>query len=397
MQYVLGRPYFVAKNEKIKSYPYLGRDISCDILIIGGGIDGSVANYFLSPNYDVALVDKSRLGHGATSCATSLLEYQLDEFASDLKKYLTKTQVLEIYRAGIYGICKLEKLVKELQEDCYFKKRPSLIYSNCILHRHALKKEFEFRQSNGLKSRFLKNSNLFGFHIDRGIFCENGGGEVDPYLLEKALIHGSRNQDKIFENTEVREIQKVEGGYLCVTAFHQRIFAREVVLATGFNFQLAKDGERLCKKYVSYTIVTPPIKALAWSENTLIQDCKSPYHYLRKLPDGRIIFGGEDSVLKKEINAKQSERAYQKLLKELKKLFPSFAQYIKIDYSFAGVFCTTKNNLGIIGRNKNGIINFYSCGANGIVNSMFGIEIVEGILQGREDKFLKIFSPLRKY
>ena len=72
MEYVKGVPYFVAENEKIKAYPYLDADVSCEILIIGGGVDGAVANYFLSPLYDVVLVESSRLGFGATSLATSL-------------------------------------------------------------------------------------------------------------------------------------------------------------------------------------------------------------------------------------------------------------------------------------------------------------------------------------
>lgn len=87
MEYVKGKPYFTDCKSRIKQYPYLNDDKYCDILIIGGGIDGAIANYYLSQKYDVVLVDKGRLGFGCTSCATALLEYQLDDFASDLKPY----------------------------------------------------------------------------------------------------------------------------------------------------------------------------------------------------------------------------------------------------------------------------------------------------------------------
>lgn len=106
MEYVKGVPYFVAENEKIKAYPYLDADVSCEILIIGGGVDGAVANYFLSPLYDVVLVESSRLGFGATSLATSLLEYQLDDSADELNLICRKRRLSACMRRGFMALTK---------------------------------------------------------------------------------------------------------------------------------------------------------------------------------------------------------------------------------------------------------------------------------------------------
>ena len=73
---------------------------SCEILIIGSGIDGAIANFYLFKNHDVMLVDKNRIGFNCTSCATALLEYQLDELSQDLTQYLSKEQILSIYKMG---------------------------------------------------------------------------------------------------------------------------------------------------------------------------------------------------------------------------------------------------------------------------------------------------------
>ena len=83
MEYIKGKPYFCFGKNKIKQYNYLKKDLNCDILIIGGGVDGAVANFYLSQKYDVALVDKGRLGYACTDCATALLEYQFDECEKD--------------------------------------------------------------------------------------------------------------------------------------------------------------------------------------------------------------------------------------------------------------------------------------------------------------------------
>ena len=111
MEYIKGVPYFCCVDKHIKQYAYLSENLKCDILIIGGGIDGSIANFYLSHNYDVALVDKGRLGMACTSCATALLEYQLDEFAKDLLKFMTEQEIVLAYRMGLQAIEKIDRFI----------------------------------------------------------------------------------------------------------------------------------------------------------------------------------------------------------------------------------------------------------------------------------------------
>lgn len=96
MKLLKGNPYFCNVDEKIKDYPYLNKDINCEILIVGGGINGIILNNFLCEKKNVVLVDKGRLAFICTSCATALLEYQLDDFAEDLKNILTEEQIVKI-------------------------------------------------------------------------------------------------------------------------------------------------------------------------------------------------------------------------------------------------------------------------------------------------------------
>lgn len=112
MECIKGVPYFCA-GEKIKEYPYLNKDVSCDVLIIGGGIVGAIANYYISKVYNTVLVDKSRFGGSLTSCATVLLEYQLDIYADELTKYLSEEDIVSAYRMGLDGIKMIEKFIKK--------------------------------------------------------------------------------------------------------------------------------------------------------------------------------------------------------------------------------------------------------------------------------------------
>ena len=130
MEYVKGKPYFCRVTNKIKQYPYVNKNLDCKLLIIGGGIDGAIANFYLSKKYDVVMVDKGRFGFSCTSCATALLEYQLDEYANDLFNYLSENDIVNIYNMGMESINKIEQFVNEYGNHCEFIKSPTFLYTS---------------------------------------------------------------------------------------------------------------------------------------------------------------------------------------------------------------------------------------------------------------------------
>ena len=118
----------------------------------------------------------------------------------------------------------------------------------------------------------------------------------------------------------------------------------------------------------------------------MVHDATSPYHYMRLLPDNRIIFGGEDTKFKeKPISEKKANKKYDKLTKDLFILFPNLKDKVEIEYKFCGAFGTTSNNMGLIGKSTidDNLLLFISCGANGIINAMTGIELIEDILNNK--------------
>lgn len=396
MQYVKGKPYFCDVQSRIKAYPYLDKDIDCDVLIIGGGINGAIANYYISKEYKCVLVEANRLGMSCTSCATALLEYQLDDFASDLEKYMTDSEIIDVYKAGLSAITKLENFVAQYGNHCEFKKKDTLVYSNKKKDINAFIEEYKFRQNAGLDVKYFdRDTNIFPFELECGIYCKGGGAECNPYLLEKQFIENAYNQDSIYENTAIVDVQKCKGGFIATTSYGEKIKTKRVVFATGFDYSLVTNGT-LCDKFITYSIVTNVIKNIKWEHNALVQDYLDPYHYLRILPDNRIIYGGEDVTYNdKVIDDKKAKKKYAMLLKDLKAMLPQYADDINIDYSFCGIFGSTKNNLGYIGKGDEGYYYFYSCGANGIINAIFGIDTLLADFRNKTTKYTKLFSPLR--
>lgn len=397
MQTVWGEPYFVDNVTKLKQYPYLDKNMSCEILIVGGGIDGAILNYFLSQKHDVALVTKSRIGFGATCVATALLEWQLDDFCEDLKKELTNEQVCNIYNMGLSSIEKIQKFIKKHGNLCHFQKKSAFLFTNSILQKKSVEKEHEFRKQNGFDSTlFTKQNNPYSFPIQAGLFSQNGGAEFNPYLFTKQMIESSKNQNKIFENTNIIHVENAETKIVATSAFGEKIYCNKIIYATGFDHTLYSQ-KSLCDLFVSYSIIICVPEDFSWFDCSLMQDNLSPYHYFRFVEKGLIIFGGEDTPYRGTISKTKAERKYKKLEKTFLNLFPELCGKIQITHKFCGLFGQTKNNLGMVGRlEKENHLLFSSSGANGIINAFCGVEIIEDILSGKKHELENVFSPLRQ-
>jgi len=397
MEVVKGTPYFCKVEYKCKAYPYFEGSTTTDILIVGGGIDGAIANYYLSQRYDCILVEKDRIGYGCTSCATVLLEYQLDDFASVLTGEMSEEDIVKVYKMGQESIAEIAKLTDKLGNKCHFHTRPSLLFSDKITDILAIKREYEFRLNNRFNVEYINaDNNPFPFAIKAGLLAPDGGAEFNAYLFAKQLIESSQNQDKIFEHTKVARVDKVGDQYHVYTSYGDKIIASKIVYATGFNFEMFESPD-LCDRFVTYSIVTCPIKGLSFEDNTLMQDASSPYHYFRLLPDNRLIYGGEDTTYKGDIiDEKLAVKKYKLLESSLRQMLQQYDSKITIDYTFSGLFGQTKNNLGLIGESSDkDIFYFTSCGANGIINAFCGVKLIEDIIENKSNEFKALFNPLR--
>lgn len=397
MQYVKGVPYFCKNFNNLKQYKYLDKNITTDILIVGCGICGAILNFYLSQKYDVTVIDKGRIGQSCTSCATAILEYQLDDFYQDLKNDISQKEIIDVYKMGQKSIKKLEKFVKKYGNNCEFYKRPSFSYTNNESEYESFKREFELRKNNGFNCKFItKDCNPFPFDVAYGIYDSQGGAEINPYLFTKQLIENSKNQTNIFENTEYISMKIINDKIHVETNYGHTVICNKLIFSTGFNLEYLENIKTI-ERFITYTIVTNPLKNFEWYNRATIHDDIEPYHYLRLLPDNRIIYGGEDIPFKdKNFSDEKAEQNYKKLYNSLIKLFPEQKNNLSIDYKFCGCFGSTVNNLGLIGKTEiKNIYTFFSCGANGIINALYGVDIIENLFNHKKSKLDHLFNPLR--
>src|SRR3954471_12479845 len=67
-------------GDRVLSFAALEEDVEAEVGIVGGGITGAMAGYYLArEGVSCVLVDRRDVGRGSTAASTGLLQYEIDK------------------------------------------------------------------------------------------------------------------------------------------------------------------------------------------------------------------------------------------------------------------------------------------------------------------------------
>ncbi|MDU4862592.1 MAG: FAD-dependent oxidoreductase [Terrisporobacter othiniensis] len=397
LENVHGTPMFT-KNSKIKKqYEYLTEDLDTEVIIVGGGVTGSIVGYYFSKaNIPAVILEKERVAHCSTSITTSLLQYELDSNARQLEEYTTLDNVIMSYKLGLKALDEIDEFIKEYGNKCKYQRKDTLLYTSKDEEIKEMKEEYEIRKKAGIDVKYIsKEDNPFSINLKGGVYGVNGGAQLDPYEYTHELLDVSCNMGlKVYENTEVIDIKYLGNSVEVITSYGYKVKGKKVIVATGYN------TERFTKrnfghKTVTYNIVTKPVDRFdGWFNKVLIRDNCDPYNYFRTTEDNRIIAGGEDIDFYNNIlNEKVAKEKYEILLNRIKNMFPKINS-IESEYEYCGGFISSQDNLGFFGEDPNHK-NLWYClgyGANGILFAILGGMMLSKFYKGEIDDNMKLFK-----
>jgi glycine/D-amino acid oxidase-like deaminating enzyme len=131
----------------------------------------------------------------------------------------------------------------------------------------------------------------------------------------------------------------------------------------------------------------------SWKKDIIMWNTADPYLYMRTTKDNRIIIGGRDEEFFSHIKRdKLIPHKTKQLQNDFNKIFPSIP--IKPEFSWAGVFGSTKDGLPYIGSYKKMENSFFALGfgGNGITFSQVAGEIIASLIKGKKNKDAELFS-----
>ncbi|OSZ81426.1 hypothetical protein CAP36_09385 [Chitinophagaceae bacterium IBVUCB2] len=388
--------FWLLKNGLLNSYPSLEKNISTEIIVIGGGITGAlISDALISKNYKVTLLDKRDIGQGSTSATTSMLQYEIDTPLHKLADIMGEESAAECYKAGIKAIQDLGKLVGLKKIDCGFQKKRSLYCAHNKKAAEDLYKEFEIRNKYKLGVKWLTPAIVKKQYdiVSEGAILSGTAASVDAYKLTHELIRlNVKKGMQVFDQTDISEFDCRDDGVTVITKNGSRVDGKKIIFCSGFeSTSLLK--EKIAKLFYTYACVSEQNIAINKNiKDTLIWDTQDPYLYLRTTDDGRLLIGGEDSSNNISLFQQQKkEKKSTTLITKLGKLIPGL--HFVEDFSWAGTFGSTKDGLPYIGASPEfaNALFVLGFGGNGITFSVQGRSIITDLLAGKKNKLAQYY------
>ena len=391
-----GYPYWLVKEGIPYNYPKLEQNIKADVVIMGGGISGALLAYhLLEAGVECIVVDARTIGLGSTSASTGLLQYEIDTPLSKLVNLVGEYNAVRSYQLCAESIIKIGNIAKKIGfKDFSFQQ--SLYYAAYKKDVAFLKEEFDIRKKNGFKVTFFDAEDVnTNYHFDApAAILSQEGGQINAYAFTNALLqYLSKKGLKIFDRTNIKNIQHHKAGVKLKTERGYTIKAKQLMYATGYEVVNYID-KKIVDLHSTFACISEQANEAYkfWTDNVLCWNTADPYLYLRT-NDRRIIIGGRDEEFYNP--TRRDELLPQKtkqLIADFNKLFPDID--FKYEFAWTGTFGATKDGLPFIGKYKTLANSFFALGfgGNGITFSLIAAEIIRDMITGKQNKDADIFS-----
>jgi glycine/D-amino acid oxidase-like deaminating enzyme len=391
-------PYWLLRDGLLSVYPKLDRNIRCDVLVVGGGITGALTAWHLQEaGLSTVVVDRREVAWGSTAASTSLLQYEIDMPLVELTKKIGWGRASSAYLACRSAIKKLQRLVRQLDQDCGFSLRPSLYLGKSKRDTAFMQREAAARKHAGIQLEFWSSSTLkkkTGLRRPSALWSMDGA-QVDAFALAHMLLNSAcRKGLRVYDRSELNFYDWRKGSIQARSSTGHTIHAGRIVFATGYETQ-SFTPRNLVSLHSTFAMISEPFPGHAnlWKKNCLIWEHANPYLYLRTTNDHRIIIGGEDEPYR---DPKRRDAALpgktKTLVRKFHRLFPRLE--FEPAFSWAGTFGTTKDGLPYIGSIPEFPRAWFTLGfgGNGITYSILAAEMVRDSILGRPNPLKQLFA-----
>ncbi len=384
-----GTPFWPRRDGILAVHPPLDTDIGCDVVVVGGGITGSlIALELTRRGLDTVVIDRRDTGGGSTSASTSMLQYEIDELLVDLSAAIGVESAVTAYSECNRGIELVERATQTVGQNCGFRRSPSVFMAIKRRDLTILQREMEARAEAGFQVEWLDESALFNRWGLVGLAAveSSSGASVDPYALcNYALATSERRGARIFDRTEAVEFEFTARRAAVKTSRAHTIRCKNVVFATGYEVRSLLP-ELPFALHSSFALVTEPVPALdrRYPDGLLFWDYDDPYIYGRTTDDGRILIGGKDEAYRDPLRRRRALRTKTRALHAaLGKRLPGIGP-TDVAFSWCGTFAETPDGLAYIGGHSQ----LPRCqfalgfGGNGITYSALAAQYIADVLDG---------------
>jgi glycine/D-amino acid oxidase-like deaminating enzyme/nitrite reductase/ring-hydroxylating ferredoxin subunit len=386
-------PYW-ADSATLPSFTKLDRDLTVDVVVIGGGIAGLTTAYLASAaGQSVVVIERDRCAAVDTGHTTAHLTMVTDTRLSELSRTFGKTHAQAVWDAGLAAIAEIDTIIREHDIACEFEWLSGYLHAPGgradDAQMKSLHDDAQLAAEMGFDAEFIGNVPFIG---GPGVRFDNQARFHPRQYLAGVAAAIRENGGQIFEHTEAEEFRDEPRS---VKANGHWIHAAEIVVATHnplvglAGMMSATVFQTKLALYTSYAIAGR-VRSGAVAD-ALFWDTADPYHYLR-LERHRdydvVIFGGEDH---KTGQVTDTNDCYRRLEQTLTSMLPD----IELTHRWSGQVIETPDGLPYIGKMADHQYAATGFAGNGMTfGTLAGIMMSDAIV-GRPNPWADLFDPGR--
>jgi gamma-glutamylputrescine oxidase len=375
------------KNPSYKINPELKEDISCDYLIVGGGITGVSLAYFLSRlgAKNIVLIDKKTVASGATGKAAGTLVIRGERDLSDLVKRHGFSKAVKHWAQMVEGLEIIKSMIKSESIPCEAEAQDTLYCGfshknfNDVRLEYSVEKKFDKNARLLEGSEFLKELNTKIY--SHGLLSHNHGLSVNPLMLtqnlSKVLIkkYGLR----VYENTSFIGLI----GNNIARTHKGNISFKKIIMAVDSEHPSKKVMNLKSTIIITRSLNKKELKSIGLEKKKIVFDSRENYRYLKITKDNRLLAGFGGLIVHKSHKKIDPHFPHLENLKlYTKKLFPSLN--LGIDYAWSGSFGFTNFDMPLIESEGNKLS---ISGAGTQVECVMAASFLAHKLLGKKSKF----------
>jgi glycine/D-amino acid oxidase-like deaminating enzyme len=404
-------PFWTDRPDAPEATEALVGPTTCDLLIIGGGLTGlwaALEAVTAQPGRDVLLLEAQTIAFGASGRNGGFLSESLSHGIVHGRE-LWPDELDSLLRLGRENVAEIGAILREEGIDASLRLCGKTVVATRPHHLAALAQSVDLHRQHGedasLLDAELMQADVHSPTYLGGMRVRSGGGLIDPaqlcWGLRSALL---RRGVRIHEHSPVIGMRKGSGS-VEVAAERGSVSARQVLLATNAYPPLLRRLRMRIMPIYDHVLVTEPLSAAAldsigWSQAQGLTDVGNQFHYYRRTPDDRILWGGYDAIYyfgnRTDAAREQRDASHALLAEQFATTFPQLAD-LRFTHRWAGLIDSTSRFTPVFGTALGGRV-AYSVGYTGlgVAASRFGARVALDLLAGESTERTRLRMVQRK-
>lgn len=343
--------YTTLLNTKVDVCPPLMDNLTCDVLIIGGGMAGlHAAAHLADKGRKVVLLEKNICGGSSTGKSAGFLTPDSELELADLVRRYGIEDAKKVWSIAAQGVDIIVDNIKKYQINCDFIEQESLFVGIGKGGAEGVKEEARSRTAFGFPHTLYDDLTLKTVNTGLGYtagLAYGGTYGINPLLYSQELKAILLKQGvEIFESTEVMRIHDQ------VAKTHLgSVTAQNIIVCIDKmkpRFSDVADDVYHAQTFLSISepVEANDVKGAFPTKNVMCWDSTLVYTYYRLTGDRRLLVGGGSALTTFSSMDVTSPIVIKRVIKDFKKRFPALAHVEFIQY-WPGRIDTTKDLIPI--------------------------------------------------